>query len=916
MKRTFHQQHVTEKHRFKILSDEQRNFVEHPTLSNTKLFASPGSGKSTCIIERHLFLVEQDLIKKHQSKIITFTVNSRQDIENRVIRDYKDKLENLFALRTTKSTDISPDKNLHIIDNICTIDSLSLKIQQEMNPHKTPVFATLSYDLSVLLEQCSTQQLQKLRILSSLRVIFVDEAQDLDAHQFAILNQLHNKLSCYIILVGDPNQCIYQFKGSNSQYMTQLTGDVFYLTGNYRSTPSLVSFVEHLKPHIFGPATRSVSSYGEHQNILPHIHHTTFKNNWKHFMESLTAYRGDLSNIGILASTRGHKLKRGVEICGLARITNELAFEGIPFLTQYNESIDVDDNILPKLKTGHINVLTIHGSKGKEYDWVVVFDAHHELMNRCPSAQDLEQQKYLIYVASSRAKTKLSIYVNEEEIPNQHLSVIPVSLYTSQNLIFPLKFPQASQIDNNKITSVTELVKNLSPDILTKLRSTVTYDATIERVHTDHKHLCDDFDGNDRVLFGMFLENLFTQMCSELKQIVPKNIINVDSLLYGHIVQLESLDYNQIYPLWKHIQNWKEWDKLKTKKTFDFVNIHSHKICEHIKQIIDIQFSRDVQWTSHRLMTPQIMTYVTSQHDVIEQAYQDYINITLSWQGKIKSLLFLTIIEYVFANNHFYHLKNKGVSKQHLISTKFNNLFQDLFNNAKKLVHNNLNHTFDEQVTVKFPYFDLIGRIDIRFDCGKILELKAVQNTLDPRIFYQLFLYRLFDIDSLNDLHQQPLLMYNFLTGEMVTYNFKVHSLLLLFTLLSQASNQLLQKIYWHIDINSTNEGKLINGQSIGYKECIRHKEFFKHITFEKYIKLRNEIKNSTTQPTDVTTQSTDFQKFINRMNADCKIICPFQHRDDIKKQMQDRGLTFERLGDQGNKISIEWMDPEVWYNI
>ena len=44
-----------------------------------------------------------------------------------------------------------------------------------------------------------------------LKVIFVDEAQDISFIQYDLINKLSKFLNCPVIMVGDPNQNIYQF---------------------------------------------------------------------------------------------------------------------------------------------------------------------------------------------------------------------------------------------------------------------------------------------------------------------------------------------------------------------------------------------------------------------------------------------------------------------------------------------------------------------------------------------------------------------------------------------------------------------------------------------------------------------------------------------------------------------------------
>lgn len=79
----------------------------------------------------------------------------------------------------------------------------------------------------------------------------IDEFQDTSPVQVEILNQLVGKKPYYI--VGDPQQSIYLFRGARSEVFAQKfkeieaqQGDVDHLQVNYRSTASLLHFINYL----------------------------------------------------------------------------------------------------------------------------------------------------------------------------------------------------------------------------------------------------------------------------------------------------------------------------------------------------------------------------------------------------------------------------------------------------------------------------------------------------------------------------------------------------------------------------------------------------------------------------------------------------------------------------------------------
>ena len=84
------------------------------------------------------------------------------------------------------------------------------------------------------------------------RYVCVDEAQDLNEAQYAVLKAL-----CYgdfqnVIMVGDPNQSIYGFNTSDPKYMDQFASDfgakVIELSDNFRSSQMVVLAAQRLVP--------------------------------------------------------------------------------------------------------------------------------------------------------------------------------------------------------------------------------------------------------------------------------------------------------------------------------------------------------------------------------------------------------------------------------------------------------------------------------------------------------------------------------------------------------------------------------------------------------------------------------------------------------------------------------------------
>ena len=76
-------------------------------------------------------------------------------------------------------------------------------------------------------------------------MLIIDEAQDMDANEFALINALmEQNEEMRVIAVGDDDQNIFEFRGASSEYMSLIEQKAvkYELIENYRSKSNLVDF--------------------------------------------------------------------------------------------------------------------------------------------------------------------------------------------------------------------------------------------------------------------------------------------------------------------------------------------------------------------------------------------------------------------------------------------------------------------------------------------------------------------------------------------------------------------------------------------------------------------------------------------------------------------------------------------------
>lgn len=89
-------------------------------------------------------------------------------------------------------------------------------------------------------------------------VALIDEFQDTDPVQYRIFDRIYqltsNRPDCGLILIGDPKQAIYAFRGADIytylKARTAVQERLYTLDTNYRSTPAMVDAVNHCFGHV------------------------------------------------------------------------------------------------------------------------------------------------------------------------------------------------------------------------------------------------------------------------------------------------------------------------------------------------------------------------------------------------------------------------------------------------------------------------------------------------------------------------------------------------------------------------------------------------------------------------------------------------------------------------------------------
>ena len=277
------------------LDINQRNAV-YIKEKNVLVVASPGSGKTTVIINRVNHLIEDLKINEGNIIVITFTRAAADNMRNRYKNIFKKERAPFFGtfhglfykillregydikimdggkghaiIKNVLSRyfdDVNDDKVREVMNNIsmfktslCHIDEFKSTVSKDIFLECLKVYESNKEreclwdfdDLSVKVLKLFTE---KKNILEKYRRVFkyvlVDEFQDCDNIQVSFL-MLMNKDN-ELFAVGDEDQCIYSFRGSKPEYMVNFHdtfkgGVKVKLLTNYRSKNNIVEVSKRL----------------------------------------------------------------------------------------------------------------------------------------------------------------------------------------------------------------------------------------------------------------------------------------------------------------------------------------------------------------------------------------------------------------------------------------------------------------------------------------------------------------------------------------------------------------------------------------------------------------------------------------------------------------------------------------------
>lgn len=212
---------------FGTLSKKQREIIDDKKSKYIVVAAGPGSGKTRVLVHKLASLLLLEDVKHEQLLMLTFSRAAATEFKKRLI-----ELVGTAA---------------HFVD-IKTFHSYSFDLVGRNG--------TLEESDSVVqraAEMIERGEVEESKIAKT--VLVIDEAQDMCVDDFRLVQALMQQNDeMRVIVVGDDDQNIYGFRGSNSDYLKSFITDnkatVYELVDNYRSDLAIVDYANNFVQQI------------------------------------------------------------------------------------------------------------------------------------------------------------------------------------------------------------------------------------------------------------------------------------------------------------------------------------------------------------------------------------------------------------------------------------------------------------------------------------------------------------------------------------------------------------------------------------------------------------------------------------------------------------------------------------------
>lgn len=294
------------------------------------VIAAPGSGKTTVLVHRIYNLINNKLINPKEIVVITFTKKAALNMEDRFLKlsnlneppffgtfhsfCYRILLNEGYNIKIISEsekyklikgfvyelTGKALNSSRHINKEVYKLDKVMEKYNKHKKENKLFDFDDLEDEVIGILEEDEKRK----KYNKKYKHILVDEFQDCNDKQIHILKRFNE---CSIFAVGDEDQCIYTFRGSNPEYMVTFSehfkeGIKLQLPINYRCPKNIVLMSKNLIKYNKMRNHKDINYFKQSDGIVNILDHENEEFAYKVIMENIEKLHENIS-CGVLVRT-------------------------------------------------------------------------------------------------------------------------------------------------------------------------------------------------------------------------------------------------------------------------------------------------------------------------------------------------------------------------------------------------------------------------------------------------------------------------------------------------------------------------------------------------------------------------------------------------------------------------------------
>ena len=272
---------------FGILSKRQKEIIDDHESRCIVVAAGPGSGKTRVLVHKLASLLLLEDVKHEQLLMLTFSRAAATEFKQRLMQ-LIGNAAHFVEIKTFHSYCFD------LLGRVGNLDEAGDVVKQAA-------------------EMINNGEVEPNRI--SKTVLVIDEAQDMSKDDYALVSALMKaNEEMRVIAVGDDDQNIYEFRGSNSRYLYELTqtehSRFIEMTENYRSLRHILDtandFARNIRQRIKSTPIISMSQEDGEVRIVKHPYEIQERKVYMYqpILEDVTRLLGSISSKEADASSR------------------------------------------------------------------------------------------------------------------------------------------------------------------------------------------------------------------------------------------------------------------------------------------------------------------------------------------------------------------------------------------------------------------------------------------------------------------------------------------------------------------------------------------------------------------------------------------------------------------------------------